>query len=47
MGFWDEVVRVTGAVAGETGSPPAPVAPAMSASLVRENLAYPTPLRCR
>src|ERR1700680_4871378 len=39
MGFWDEVVRVTGAVAGETGSVPAPVAPAMSASLVREAVA--------
>jgi uncharacterized protein YidB (DUF937 family) len=39
MGFWDEVVRVTGAAAGETGSVPAPVAPAMSASLVREAVA--------
>lgn len=39
MGFWDEVVRVTGAAAGGTGSVPAPVAPAMSASLVRETVA--------
>src|SRR5260370_20148814 len=39
MGFWDEVVRVTGGVAGETGSMPAAVAPAMSASLVREAVA--------
>src|SRR5258707_4071383 len=39
MGFWDEVVKVTGGVAGETGSVPATVAPAMSASLVREAVA--------
>src|SRR6266852_6560004 len=39
MGFWDEVVKVTGGVAGETGSLPAAVAPAMSASLVREAVA--------
>jgi uncharacterized protein YidB (DUF937 family) len=39
MGFWDEVVRVTGAAAGEAGNVRAPVAPAMSASLVREAVA--------
>jgi uncharacterized protein YidB (DUF937 family) len=39
MGFWDEVVRVTGDAAGGTGKVPAPVAPAMSASLVREAVA--------
>ena len=39
MGFWDEVVRVTGDAAGGTGNVPAPVAPAMSASLVREAVA--------
>jgi uncharacterized protein YidB (DUF937 family) len=34
MGFWDEVVKVTHAATGS--GPAAPVAPAMSASLVQE-----------
>ena len=34
MGFWDEVVKVTHAAAGS--GPVAPVAPALSASLVQE-----------
>jgi uncharacterized protein YidB (DUF937 family) len=42
MGFWDEVVKVpstAAASAGEPGRLAAPVAPAMSASLVREAVA--------
>ena len=39
MGFWDEVVKVPAGVAGEPGRMAAPVAPAMSASLVREAVA--------
>jgi uncharacterized protein YidB (DUF937 family) len=36
MGFWDEVVKVTRGAAGDGSRPAARVAPAMSASLVRE-----------
>lgn len=36
MGFWDEVVKVRPGAADEPGGGAAPVAPAMSASLVRE-----------
>lgn len=39
MGFWDEIVRVPSGLAGEPGRIAAPVAPAMSASLVREAVA--------
>jgi uncharacterized protein YidB (DUF937 family) len=39
MGFWDEVVRIPPGVAGDPVRVAAPVAPALSASLVREAVA--------
>src|ERR1700694_2813601 len=36
MGFWDEIVKIAHHAGSGELNPPAPVAPAMSASLVRE-----------